>query len=473
MARKKSRTLSQAIEQVLARVQAPTSIDEVAERVLALSPSQAKNPMTFVRGALRREHAGHTLVLLDRKTVVPLRVAMQGVRFRARLSPEAATAGALPTSLLYYFRPHGLGPADLQFVDPDGEPLTAQVKLMTWDDTDEWLRAFMYERTVVEFSDWFRTQGVQGEDSLLITIDDWQRGRFRLQHEPLSQRRDAEIQQQNRELAEVLFDMLETGPSEQLFLSTSIPTAYARLSHARGYPGDHWQEVVDGDDRLDYTSFSLVYGDSAASFKGLMLDLMDERPQQSDIPQPRPQDRHVYRFKATLSHRPTLWRRLELQGHQTLSDFDAILRRAFHHDSSDHLGGFWKHVRRGTTKRFREVDLGTVDPFGDGEGAEDAIAEFGLKPGDELKYVYDFGDWIEHRLTLEEIGEPEAKATYPRVIEQNKPKYQYCQSCKANARETVATWVCYDCTTGRGQVLICETCLTEAHEDHYVDEVIY
>jgi hypothetical protein len=24
----------------------------------------------------------------------------------------------------------------------------------------------------------------------------------------------------------------------------------------------------------------------------------------------------------------------------------------------------------------------------------------GLKPGDEVKYVYDFGDWIEHLLTL-------------------------------------------------------------------------
>ena len=38
----------------------------------------------------------------------------------------------------------------------------------------------------------------------------------------------------------------------------------------------------------------------------------------------------------------------------------------------------------------------------------------GLAPGDELKYVYDFGDWIEHKITLEAITEPQADVKYPR-----------------------------------------------------------
>ena len=61
----------------------------------------------------------------------------------------------------------------------------------------------------------------------------------------------------------------------------------------------------------------------------------------------------------------------------------------------------------------------SVDPFGEGE--DQYIAELELQPGDELKYVYDFGDWIEHRLILEEILEPQAKAIYPRIVAQNKP----------------------------------------------------
>jgi hypothetical protein len=45
--------------------------------------------------------------------------------------------------------------------------------------------------------------------------------------------------------------------------------------------------------------------------------------------------------------------------------------------------------------------LGNVDPLGEGSGAQIRIAGLGLQIGDRLKYVYDFGDWIEHKITLE------------------------------------------------------------------------
>jgi hypothetical protein len=115
-----------------------------------------------------------------------------------------------------------------------------------------------------------------------------------------------------------------------------------------------------------------------------------------EAPYSQERARQVYRFKAALQYRPGLWRRLEIQGGQSLAPFDAILRHAFHHDTADHLGGFWKLVRRGTGRLFREVDLGDIDPLGGGSGAGQHLAGLGLKPGDELKYVYDFGDWIEH-----------------------------------------------------------------------------
>lgn len=75
----------------------------------------------------------------------------------------------------------------------------------------------------------------------------------------------------------------------------------------------------------------------------------------------------------------------------------------FGHDRSDHLSGFWKLVRRGQTRRFREIDLGHVDPLGGGTGAGIRIAGLGLQVGDRLKYVYDFGDWIEHEIILEKV----------------------------------------------------------------------
>jgi hypothetical protein len=141
------------------------------------------------------------------------------------------------------------------------------------------------------------------------------------------------------------------------------------------------------------------------------------------------------------------------------------------------MGGFWKMVPRGGStkrKRYREVDIGSVNPLGEGDGAERSIAGLGLNSGDRLKYVYDFGDWIEHEVTLEAITPPEPEVIYPRVVDQNKPRYRYCETCKERDRKTKATRVCFTCSNEeQREVLICEDCLDENHEDHYVEKYVY
>jgi hypothetical protein len=44
------------------------------------------------------------------------------------------------------------------------------------------------------------------------------------------------------------------------------------------------------------------------------------------------------------------------------------------------------------------VDIGTVNPFEYAEGSNTKIAALKLAVGDQVKYVYDFGDWVEHTL---------------------------------------------------------------------------
>jgi snRNA-activating protein complex (SNAPc), subunit 3 len=91
-----------------------------------------------------------------------------------------------------------------------------------------------------------------------------------------------------------------------------------------------------------------------------------------------------------------------------------------------------------------------------------------------MSHAFHFGDWIEHRLILEEIVAPETEATYPRIVAQNKPRYRYCQVCKGKQRRTVATWVCLQCSNTQEQgVVVCAACLAEAHEDHYAEEIVY
>lgn len=45
------------------------------------------------------------------------------------------------------------------------------------------------------------------------------------------------------------------------------------------------------------------------------------------------------------------------------------------------MSGFWRRVQRGQTKRFREIDLGAINPFGEGELADTPVAALGLQPG--------------------------------------------------------------------------------------------
>lgn len=137
-------------------------------------------------------------------------------------------------------------------------------------------------------------------------------------------------------------------------------------------------------------------------------------------------------LKAEPKYRPKIWRMIEIQGKDTLSDFNKILVHVFEHDF-DHLGGFWKLVPRAARQgakrgvaRYREVDLGKVDPFGEGDAADVTIAELELAVGSRMKYVFDFGDWIEHVLTLEAIEPPQPNAEYPRQAKRNTPKYANC-----------------------------------------------
>ncbi len=101
----------------------------------------------------------------------------------------------------------------------------------------------------------------------------------------------------------------------------------------------------------------------------------------------------VYAFKAAFKYRKGLWRRIEIEGGQTLADFDGIIREVFNHDTWDHLSEFYPEHTQGMS------GFGEIEPHGGGSGAEVRIADLELFEGDKLEYVYDFGDNIQHVIT--------------------------------------------------------------------------
>ena len=174
----------------------------------------------------------------------------------------------------------------------------------------------------------------------------------------------------------------------------------------------------------------------------------------------------VYVFNAALKYRKGIWRRIEIKGDQTLGDFDNITREAFNHDEY-HLSEFF------SGRVWRSESFGEIEPDGSGAGAKKKIDELELVEGSTIEYVYDFGDDIQHVIKLEKIVEPVAGAKYPRITSKNKTRNRYCVSCKKIQKKTIATWICIDCTEEKQkQVLLCEDCLKEEHENHYVEELL-
>jgi hypothetical protein len=96
-----------------------------------------------------------------------------------------------------------------------------------------------------------------------------------------------------------------------------------------------------------------------------------------------------------------------------------------------------------------------------------------LKEGDQLKYVYDFGDWDEHVIEVVSTSAEEEEIEYPREIGRNEAKYKYCVDCQKKGKETVATWYCMECSDEEQEIFVCEDCLEENHEEHFADEILY
>ncbi len=422
-------TYEVVIAEILGAASGPIPAREVAERILAARPSTAKNPLQAARSHIRQA-VGRELVFLDGDMVLPLRLAMQGARFRLPLDRKLAQVRLLDIgSTLPSYLPPRFPLERMRFLDSDGQPVVFEIKTVS-------------ERVETHFGDkditiicadlraWFAREKVYVKDSVLFTIVDWEQGVFQLERERFGDRDPDLLGQRNRLLADLFFELLESVVNEDIQMNVAVPTVYARLPDKSGYPPDHWMVVLDEDERMAQNNWSIRYTDGDLSpMERLDSDLagMDDflPPRQVS----KEEGEEVFRFRAARTRSPSHWREIEVQGKQTLADLDQALRNAFDHDDYDHLGGFWRLVARGAPAksgatrrgaaaraRYREVELGVVEPMGGGEGAEVQVATLGLAVGDQLKYVYDFGDWIEHRLTLEAVEKPQAGAKYPREV---------------------------------------------------------
>ncbi len=406
-------TLDQVVESLLAEVDGPVPLDELVQQVLARRPSKAKNPLLAVTNHIRTSYRQECYAFLDRNTVMPLRLAFQGVRFRITLDRQMVGFGAVP--LVPYFIPflrnlRLFGPTKIvpTFENEQGVEIATRLTTLSFEQKvfDE-IAEGQFE--AVEFKPWLSSLHARRGDSLLLTIVDWNEGHFQLALEPGRRRRKTEVVQQNRALADMIYDLLEATHDERLLVMDGLQTAFARLPSTRDYPGDHWTTVIEQDGRMRWEEFEIIHAESERSSIFDMFEPEEEAVEEK--PFTAKQGKQVYRFRASRGKKEFL---LEVQGVNTLGELDAAMREAFDLDTFDHLSEFTLVTPRGKGKQPRRKPFGALDPLGEYAAHAVRVAGLGLESGAQLEYVYDFGDNIEHALELEAIREPEAKAKYPR-----------------------------------------------------------
>lgn len=122
----------------------------------------------------------------------------------------------------------------------------------------------------------------------------------------------------------------------------------------------------------------------------------------------------LYRFKVALDWQPDVWRTLELRGDHTLDDLHLAIQRAFDWDN-DHLYAFFL-----SGKAWDEATM-YASPHDDAEQTADSVylEDVFQRAGKKFLYIFDYGDDLRHRLTLEAIlrGGVQPGTDYPRLRE--------------------------------------------------------
>jgi Plasmid pRiA4b ORF-3-like protein len=122
----------------------------------------------------------------------------------------------------------------------------------------------------------------------------------------------------------------------------------------------------------------------------------------------------AYVFEAELDEFPEVSRVIAIRGDQTLVDLHEGLRNAFEW-WDDHLYAFWldgefwgSHESEYAAPHESEPGTKTADI---------ALDRLGLASGQEIAYLFDFGDEWRVRLRLAEIRPADAAETYPVALE--------------------------------------------------------
>ena len=217
---------------------------EVLDRVLARRPSRAKNPYASIRERLRFEATSLGWVRLGGGALVPLRVVLDGLRFRVTPSADEYGADLLLRAHLAPFVP--LYRRDVRLEDADGHSIPVRDVMLA-------LGEGLFGPTTapaLTFGEWFLRTGFVPGDSLIVTVVRSAPLTLRIEHEPASAFRLDDVLQQERELIDALAEHAARARGEVVSAEECVLPAYALAPWRTGYPGRPWRDLVSADPRI-------------------------------------------------------------------------------------------------------------------------------------------------------------------------------------------------------------------------------
>ena len=120
----------------------------------------------------------------------------------------------------------------------------------------------------------------------------------------------------------------------------------------------------------------------------------------------------MHLFKVSLG---PVWRRILISGRMTFEDLSDVILNAFDFDQEDHSYQFSYINRYGL-----EANIVDANAFSDEtEVSEVAIGDLALLPGENLNYLFDFGDSWQFEIYLESVNTSDNTLRKPKITERH------------------------------------------------------
>ena len=267
-------TIASILQALAAHYDGPVPEREVMDRVLERRPSRAKDPYASIRERLRWEGPLLGWVRMGRGTLLPLRVALSGLRFRCIPSDDEVREGQLDLRLL---APFVLLREDLHRLE-DAAGASVPLRFVTPPPIASVL-GVSFRSPLLDLRDWYAANGFLAGDSIELSVIEAAPLTLRIEREAAPHFNAAAVVAQDRELLDAIWAQVRRAPNTPLHSAEVVLPAFATASWRGAYPGTPWQVLVQRDRRIQlldgtYLLFGRIHLPASRAVEGASTEVL-------------------------------------------------------------------------------------------------------------------------------------------------------------------------------------------------------